>query len=210
MENIQKLLDNTLVQLFLAILAVVSTLLAIVFYFKSKKKMEIRYFIEHNVLISETDYRTKKLEILYQGKKIANLVQSRVTFVNTGNATLESSNIAKAEPLRISVANPHEILEVVEIKQSEPNNLFEVHGSSNDMNIIFDYFSPRDTVIITILHTDSSAKSFDIFGGIKGGKIIKSSMDDFEKVLTVWECLVDPATLLMELIKIMLKKKPWC
>ncbi len=181
LNKIQETLQNPIIQLVLAIITVISIVLAIVFYIKGKRHAKIKYYVKHNVLISKKKYNIDGLNVSYRNKLITDLVRSKVLFYNAGNTTLDYSDIAKTDPLKIKVNDSYEILEVLEIKQSESSNLFEVESKDeNSITFKFDYISPKDKIVITILHTDSSLKNFDITGKIKGGKIVEITEDDYE------------------------------
>lgn len=102
-------------------------------------------------------------------------------FYNAGNTTLVYSDITKTDPLKIKVGDSYEILEVLEIKQSEPSNLFEIESKDkNSVTFKFDYIAPKDKIAVKILHTDSSLKNFYVVGKIKGGKMVETTADDKE------------------------------
>ena len=181
MNKIQEILQNPITQLILAIITVVSIVLAIIFYIKGKRCAIIKYFFQHNVLISKKKYNIKGLNVSYREKKITDLVRSKVIFYNAGNTTLDYSDITKTDRLKIKVSDSYEILEVLEIKQSEPSNLFEIESKDEkSVTFKFDYISPKDKIVVNILHTDSSLKNFCVVGKIKGGKIVETTADDYD------------------------------
>lgn len=88
LNKIQEILQNPITQLVLAIITVVSIVLAIVFYIKGKRYAKIKYYVKHNVLISKKKYNINGLNVLYRNKLITDLVRSKVLFYNAGNNTI--------------------------------------------------------------------------------------------------------------------------
>lgn len=154
-------------------LAILSTILAIIFYFRGKKEKILRYDIKSFSLITNNINKFDLLNIEYDGHKIDNLTVSRFAVWNSGKEPIRHADIAKSSPISIKVEDGI-ILKCNLIAQSNPSNMFTYSISNNKDSVVldFDFIDYDNTAIVEILHTNTDVA---INGCVIGGKEIKKS-----------------------------------
>lgn len=171
---LKELLDDPIVSLILAILTVLSFAFAIYCQYKNKERKEISYCLKSNHLIRKKKSKFEKISISYDGKRVEDLCVSKFTIWNSGNRTLNCSDIVESKELTISTSQNNIILDVEIIVCSEETNKFSVETiDETTIKINFDYVDKKDGTIVQIIHTGTDS-DIQIDCKIKGGKPIKN------------------------------------
>lgn len=178
MTWLQELLDNTLFQAFLAIIAIVGFAYGFIFQRINKEKKEFSFCLKSNHLIRGKRSKFEKLSITYDGQQIEDLCVSKFTVWNSGNRTLNRTDMVESKELTISVADECKILDVELIACSEKTNNFSVKiENEQTVKVLFEYADKKEGVVIQIIHTGND-EDIQIDCKIKGGNPIKNIVNE--------------------------------
>lgn len=121
-------------------------------------------------IIGKNEVTPDEIEIYFKGIKVPRVIKTTIIIWNSGNKTIEGSNIVKNDPLRLEFSENEEIIGASIIKRTKEFNEVQIVNNLNKENVIdieFEYLDPKDGVSIEILHTD--IKRYPKFkGSIKG------------------------------------------
>lgn len=178
MTWLQELLDNTLFQAFLAIIAIVGFAYGFIFQRINKEKKEFSFCLKSNHLIRGKRSKFEKLSITYDGQQIDDLCVSKFTVWNSGNRTLNRTDMVDSKELTISVVDECKILDVELIACSEEtNNFFVKFEDEQTVKVLFEYADKKEGVVIQIIHTGND-EDIQIDCKIKGGNPIKNIVNE--------------------------------
>ena len=162
----------------LAFIAVASFIYAIICQQKNKEKKEFSYCLKSNALIRKKKSKFEKLSISYDGQSIEDLCISKFTLWNSGNKTLNKSDMVESKELTIHTKNNSEILDVDLIACSEETNKFSLRMiDKSNVKIFFDYADKKEGVVVQVIHTGTD-DDLCIDCKIKGGKPIKNIINN--------------------------------
>jgi hypothetical protein len=137
------------------VVGVIGIVLAIYFYAKSKRKVQISYSVNRTQLLGgNRNVLPDEVSIFYQSDKINDLVKFNTIFWNSGNASIRKSDIA--EPLLLCLPKESRPLKVSALKYSRPQNrviLYLVKNELHKMRVDFEYLEPRQGFNLEVLLT---------------------------------------------------------
>jgi hypothetical protein len=150
----------------------VSIVLAIYFYFRSKS-IKIPVFSKESFnIIQDSISKLSDIKVSYKDEIINNLTITKIAFLNRGRETIDKTDIAEKDPLRITVKENLKILDAKIIYTSAKNdeNVFCISNieDNNSIKILFDFLDKDQGGIIQIAHTGTSSKDIAVTGKIKG------------------------------------------
>lgn len=175
---LEKLMDSPIAWAILAIIAIASFIYAIVCQQKNKEKKEFSYCLKSNHLIRSKKSKFQKLSITYDGQRIEDLCVSKFTIWNSGNRTLNRTDMVESKELTISVTDECRILDVELIACSDETNGFSVKiENEHAVKVLFEYADKKEGVVIQIIHTGSD-ENIQIDCKIKGGNPIKNIVNE--------------------------------
>lgn len=170
---LEKLMNNPYAWLFLSALSIFSVVFGIYTWYASKQRKEISMHYVSDVLVKAGKQQVKNLEILYNGKPIADLTSTKFYIWNSGNQVLYNSDIVSSRPLSICADNATCILDTQILKVSDSTNAFCVFSqNANSARFDFDYVEPGAGILVQVLHTGESI-NLRVDCKIKGGKEVK-------------------------------------
>jgi hypothetical protein len=183
-NNIKNILENpSLINLIFLFLAILGIVLAIYFYFKSKRNRIPKYAVRSINLIEDSIGKIGDVEISYAQNKIKNLSIARVAFWNDGSETISSGDVAPLNPIKICCSGTTDFLGIeIVYKKNLANNfsLSPITSSKeptkhlqNELFINFDYIDKDEGIILQIFHTGKTGEEIQIQGSIKGGGSVK-------------------------------------
>jgi len=156
--------------------------LAIFFYSRTRKIKRIGYAVRTFELFSDRIGGIDGLSIQYLDKPVTNLTAGKILLKNTGNDVIHDTDIAKANPLKVSVPNGVEILKIGIIDESTTENRFEIKKINDTTSYVyFDYFAPNDGCVLFVLHSGNREQSLTIDGTLKGGVFTSGYSRDISK-----------------------------
>jgi hypothetical protein len=173
---ISSLIQNPWIIFISLFLAPVGVILAILFYFKSKRKKSIKFCQKNDLLIRDFIQKVDGLNIEYLGNKIKTLSIAKIAIWNDGTETINGYDIPKHDNFFISIDNNHDILDVSIIQTTNKSNDIKVKLSEDkkEINIDFEYLDKKDGFVLQLFHTGIDIENINLNGSIKGfGKIIK-------------------------------------
>jgi len=171
--------DNQWLNLIFLILAIVSIIVSFYLFYKSKKKKKPQYSKRSINVISDSLHNVANVEVTYLGNKISNLTVTKIAFWNAGNDTLNFSDLASTNKLRIESVGDVTIFNSEVIYQTSPTNNITTDIKSNKINIEFDYFDKNQGGIIKIIHSGKKSSDIVIYGTFKSYGEIKELKTSF-------------------------------
>ena len=178
MNLLEQLMDSPVAWTILSVIAIAGFVYAIICQHVNKEKKEITYIKESNSLILEKKTKYEKLSIAYDGKMIESLCVTKLILWNSGNRTLNNTDIVESKELTIIAEETSEILDVEIIACSEETNKFSVFKvDAHNVKVVFDYVDSKDGIAIQIIHT-GTGESISLNCKIKGGKPIKNHINE--------------------------------
>jgi hypothetical protein len=155
-------------------LAIIGIILSFYFYHKGKRSRIPTYMLRTINLVKEGINKIERVEILFSGKKINNLSITKIALWNDGKETINQSDVAANDPLKIIIDNDFEILDAEIIFKKNTANDFKIDISENkkSVNIEFDYFDYEEGIVMQLSHTGPSSSNLKIVGTVKTVKKI--------------------------------------
>lgn len=165
---------NPILNIVFLILAILGIIFTTYFYYKSRKSKIPTYIVRTINLVREKIQKIETVEIIYSGEKVKNLSLTKIAIWNDGKETINYSDIASNNPIRIKIKESFEILDAeILFKKDEANDFnIQVSDDKNYINILFDYIDFEDGIVIQIFHTGNSSDDIFIDGKIKSVKNI--------------------------------------
>jgi len=168
------------------ILAILSLILAYIFYRKSLKLKEPCWSMASQVLIQDKISKLDNLEILYNHVKVENITVSRILFWNRGSEAIRGEDLNTDNPLRIQGDRDTKLLSV-EIVDKDHDKIFlkynETEEKENDKYLLnFSYLDKNQGAVIEVIHDGKSARSISFCGRIIGGEVKR--VDKGKTILT--------------------------
>lgn len=178
MNWLQELLENTVFQALLAVIAIISFVYAIITQRNNKERKELTYVIESNTLIRSKKSKYEKLSIAYAERQIDSLCVSNVVLWNNGNRTLNRVDVVEKKEITITAADNHVILDVEILAATEETNKFSaIKVDDRCVKLTFDYIDPKDGVAVQIIHT-GTADAISLDCKIKGGRPLRCYINE--------------------------------
>lgn len=170
---LQNFLDNTIVQAFLAIIAVVGFGWGFYSHSFSNKKQRISTAFSSFEIIKQGKNTIQQLSLSFAGKEIHDLTITKFAIWNSGNKVINGADIVQSQKLRVISDGSSEILEAQIVTESDEANSFRICDvSNNQVCLDFDYIDSREGIVLQVLHT-GSVNALNVDCKIKGGKPIK-------------------------------------
>jgi hypothetical protein len=171
------------VSLFLGLFGI---LLGVFLYLRSLRLRLPIYDVKNINLIQEKVEKIKDIQITYLGNRIDNLSIARIAIWNRGRETINKSDVAPIDPIRLELRNS-KILNIEIIYEKNPANNFSlipvsIDGKTHIHNrfaINFDYFDLNEGIILQVFHTGKTDEDIKILGTIKGSKNIEKLEEPF-------------------------------
>lgn len=155
---------------------VLGVVLSIYFYVRSLRFKEPYWNFKNVNLIRNSISQIKDLDVLYQGQRIPSISIGKVVFWNRGEETMNGTDIAMADPLRIIGVGDTKILDAsVLITNQSANQLrVDIDPSKKFATINFDYLDKNHGGIIQVVHTGTTVRDIKVTGTIKGVSKLKN------------------------------------
>ncbi len=178
---IEWLNHNPLLNLVFLILAILSIVISVILYIKSKRKKRPCFHMKTFKLIEDSIKEIEAVEILYQGQTVKNLSLSKVALWNSGSDTINSEDIAPKDPLKLVITKGTKLLAAQIIYSTNSINNFSLTPDlqSGEIGISFDYFDRNEGIVIQIYHTGVSNDNVILSGTVKGvSRVVKASTEE--------------------------------
>lgn len=184
MKWLEMLMDSPVAWALLSIIAIAGFAYAIICQHINKEKKELSYVKKSNALIREKKSKYDKLSIVYNGQQIDSLCVTNIALWNSGNRTINRTDIVESKEVTITALDDNIVLDVEIVACSEETNKFSVNkADEHSVEVDFDYADIKDGVAMQIIHTGTE-DSISVDCKIKGGKPIRNHINDkFPKLL---------------------------
>jgi len=170
--KVKDLAGNPFVTISGWIIGLLSFVLAIVFYLKSRKERRPYYAVRSNNIIKKAQQLLPGLSVRYSGHgdELSNFTVSTLAFWNAGRETIRKTDLVKADPITLK-ANENCILLGIETLYASPSNAFDcqLRRDKKSAELTFDYIDRHDGTVLQIAHTGLSNDDLTLTGKIKGG-----------------------------------------
>lgn len=180
---------DSLFNLVAFVLAIIGIVLAIFFYIRSKRQRVPIYSVRSINLVEQSIEKIDNIEILYSGSTVKNLSIARVAIWNQGKETINNTDIAPSDPIKIICTGTTSFLGLKIVYEKNPVNnffLFPVPNPTkpdedlqNEMTVNFDYLDYEEGAIIQVFHTGKTGDEIQVVGSIKGAGKINRLGDPF-------------------------------
>ena len=160
--------------------AILAIVLAMIFYFKSKREKIPRFAINIFELLRPPTQIIPGLTVSIEGKQVEWLTLARVAIWNAGSNTINGEDISPRDPLRITLEETAEFVGVPELKYQSTVANGVALGLSEDRRSIFltlDFIDKNQGAIVQCLHTGGEACRLSIRGTIKGARQLRVFSD---------------------------------
>lgn len=204
--------ENQWLNLVFLILAVLSIIISIYLFRKSRKRKKPLFDKRSINVISEKIKKIVDIRVDYKGENIDNLTVTKIAIWNSGNDTLNETDQAPTDKLRILLDNDYKVLEAEVIFQSDKTNNITIENLSNKISISFDYLDANQGGIIKFTHTGKNSSDIDLVGTFKGSnnlKRVNSSFFDLGIAVIFKLPYFGKATEQIQKIKFFQKSFPW-
>jgi hypothetical protein len=151
-------------------LALLSILISIILYFRSRKDRRPVYDQKSFNLIRDQTSKVKGLRITHNGEEVRDLTLTKVALWNRGRETINRGDVAPSDALRLTAMPEYRIIQAeVTYAKTKANN-FSLKLADDRLTVLidFDYFHTNEGVMIDIYHTGSSNEHIKLEGTIKG------------------------------------------
>lgn len=150
--------------------ALIGIALAIYFHHRSKRIIQISYFIQCTQLLGAgKGVLPKEISIFYQDVSIANLVKFNVIFWNSGNGPIRRTDVLQDDPITIAPATTSSLLKASVLKASRPQNKIMLCAErAPNVHIYFEYLEPKDGFNLELLMTGEKSDEPTVSGTIVG------------------------------------------
>jgi hypothetical protein len=168
-------ISNDFYNLFGIAIGVIGIILAIVFYFKSKKIKKPFYSKVSINLLKRELKRIGNIEVKYLNQSIEDFTITKIAIWNGGHDTINKSNVPENSSLRIAAQEDSIIYGAEMLYQTDQSNGFNVFHDkiNNAVQIDFDYMDINQGCIIKVLHSGISSDNLELIGKVKGVGNIK-------------------------------------
>jgi hypothetical protein len=167
-----------------AVFFIVGLIPAYYFYVKSIRIKEPVYSIRSGNLISDDTSDFPDLVVSYRGQQVKNFTFSTVLFFNRGALTIDRTDIASLNPLRI-VPKDCNILDASVFIYNNPSNGITLTADEErgGFRIDFEYLNQGDGAILTILHDGVSSENLYVIGDMKEARSIRRVAPGWMRVI---------------------------
>ncbi|WP_310439961.1 hypothetical protein [Sulfuricurvum sp.] len=177
LKSISAYLTNSpYLNLIFLLLAIISVIISIFLYFKSKKVKKPTYLYKSFALIKNSISALDGLQITYNKEQIHTLTLTKFAFWNNGNDVIDGNDIAPIDKLRISIPVDKKIINVKSIFNRKIANNISINIENNEAYINFDFLDFGDGAIFEVYHTADANEKINLNGTIKGVNKIKLGM----------------------------------
>lgn len=149
-----------------AIWAIVGVSATVIVFILQKKKTLLQYAISTTPLVTEKMAAILNGRMTVDGQPVKSMSSTTISFINSGNQRIKSSDFSKQEPLRI-ILKGH--LYGHDVSLGNQKLLPKVAPvNDNVLNILFENLKPGQFFRVTILH-DEADETLEVLGELTTG-----------------------------------------
>lgn len=152
------------------LLGVLGVMVPVLLYYKSVRVRQPKWVAQSSNLVRGFQGKIDQLEILFAGRKIANLTVTRVVLWNDGKETVRREDIAATDPVVIQTKGDARLLDCRLLAANSPTiNASLAMPDDTHLTVEFDYLDHRQGLVIQVLHTGLGSEDVEVLGTVKGG-----------------------------------------
>ena len=154
------------------VIGVISAIITVIFFFKSRVVAVPKYIIENNKLINlETGGFPEDISMSYKDMQISRLNKTTLLFSNAGRKTIDKSDLCPDYLELVFDENENPIFHIIRVDVEDTSREVigvktEIHDRTH-VRIYFNYLDFRDFFSIIVFHTGLSIPN-QIIGNVKG------------------------------------------
>lgn len=164
-------------QTILFFLTVIGFVLAIIFYYKTKKKKIIQARVNSTNLFTDKN-QIPNIKILYKDTPVETLTVSEICVWSAGNDVIRKNDISETNPIAISVSKDSELFEYRLVSVSDKDCDIFLNQDNKKIVVEFAYLEPKQGFVIQIIHSGKNSESLHFSGKIICGKKLLSKKDN--------------------------------
>lgn len=162
-------------------ITILGLILAIAFFYASRKKKDFRYSYNSNQLIKDFTQQIDGLNISYKSESIESLTVTKYVFWNKGNETINYSDFPSTSKLKIKIKKDFKILDSnIIFTKNDINNVKCELINNEEVLLVFDYLDKGEGFVVQLIHTSPNNKDLYVDGTIKGIGDISKRIIHFE------------------------------
>jgi len=167
----------------LAILIGLSGFIFAVFAFtKNRRLKSAKFYSKTTELIKKPSF-LNKLEIKYDDKVLQKLYVTKIAFYNSGNITIDKSDLVDSHPLQIGFINDISVLDTSIVYCREDACAIKIIGNK----IEFEYLDGGHGAVIQVVHEEQNTPvNTQLHGVIKGIKNINSKKNNKRMISIIY------------------------
>ena len=152
------------------VLGVLGLILAYVFYRRAQRGKEPAWDIDSVNLVRNITSSLEGLSLLYKGKEVPNITVSKVIFWNNGRSTIDRTDIAPADPVRIKAGPGVRLLHATVLAANSAPSQFGITHESIDESVLidFEYLDDGQGAVVQVVHDGLRSSDIEVTGSIKG------------------------------------------
>ena len=147
---------NTIIGIAGTIFGLVSILISIYFFKKSKKTKNLSINSVSTILISENLNEYENLKISYNNEDIRSLTSTTIKIKNIGTDIVEPSDLLQSSPIIIDTTEKFLLNDISQYDITSSNNKNNVSLNKitdSSLQLTFEILKPKDEISISVLHT---------------------------------------------------------
>jgi hypothetical protein len=172
--SFEHLVQNPLFPVVSLLVTILSLVLAIVFFRRSRREKRPRYLLKQRTIIQNRQPLLPGLSVSFAGHEQPEITVAQITFWNAGADTIRREDIAQAKPLVIGVPAGVDVLAATVLRATEPANTFVVGtprrspDRTTTIPFTFDYLDRDDGAVVQLVHNGADAARLSLDGVVKG------------------------------------------
>lgn len=151
-------------------LTIISIILAIIFYNRSKNIKFPCYSRSGRMLIDPKLIKRNPIKVTFNDEPVDTLSVTHIAFWNNGRTTINRDDLTISDLLRIIAKDGCNILAADVIVTNRPANNFQATLQRQENTVItdFDFIDYKNGAVVRLYHTGENIQDIDILGTIKG------------------------------------------
>lgn len=167
--------NNSTFNLISFIVAIISSILSVVFYIKSNRIKKPRYMIRTISWLAKQEKDETNISLSFGDRLLNGISTTKVAIWNDGKDTISKADVATTNPLQIVIDGQYEILEadIIYVKNKSNNFSLSLDKDNKAAIINFEYFDKGEGAIVRLRHTAPIGKAINLSGSIKSVRKIE-------------------------------------
>jgi len=151
---------------------VIGTAITFLAYQQAHRRKMLGTTIHQFAIVDDAMSSIEGLAITFEGREVPNVVAATLLLVNLGVDTIDMSDFAAADPLRLSLRGDGVVLSTRVITQAAASMSARITLTNDrEAAITFDYLQPLGFLTLSCLHTSRLEDGLTISGMLKTGSI---------------------------------------